>query len=114
MPAAIKIANLFISLPSFRARRTGLIFTGRIQIAADAFHFTHNAQSIFTQNFPYVTLGIAFFEQSLGDERQLAGVFHAVGHVGAVEIRAEAYMIGACNSYGVIDVLDDFFVAYAG
>jgi len=88
-----------------------LVFLVCIQIAADALHFTHNPQSILAQNFPYVTLGIPFFEQSFGDERQPGSVFHAVGHVGAIEIGSEAYVIGARNFYGVIDVLDDFFVA---
>ena len=41
------------------------------------------------------------------------GRFQYVWHVGAVEIRSEAYMIGARDFYSVIDVLDDFYVPYS-
>src|SRR6202040_2152998 len=91
-----------------------LIFIVRTQIAAYALHLSHETQSILAQNFPYVTLGITFFKQSFGDERQPGSVFHAVRHVCAIEIGSQAYIVGAGNFYGVIDVLDDFFVAYPG
>src|SRR6266702_1998395 len=86
----------------------------RIQLAAYALHLRHDPQSIFTENFLYVTLGIAFFQQRFGDVRQLCGVFHAIRHVGAVEVRTEADVVDARDFHGVIDVLDDFRPIHAG
>ena len=46
-PAAIRIANFLISLPSFLHMHIRLVFIVGIQIAADTLDFSHNSQSIF-------------------------------------------------------------------
>jgi len=66
-----------------------------------------NTESIFAKNFLYVTLGVAFLQQGLGDLREFRGVFHAVGHVGAVEVRTQAHVINASHFDRMVDVLDD-------
>src|SRR5882762_1819532 len=85
-----------------------LLLLPGIQLAADAFVFRHDTKGIFPENFLYVTLGVAFLQQGFGDLREFRGVFHAVGHIGAVEVRTEAHVIDAGNFHGMVDVLEDF------
>ena len=47
-------------------------------------------------------------QQGFGDLRKFRSVFHAVRHIGAVEVRAQAHVIDAGNFHGVVDVFDDF------
>ena len=81
---------------------------GRLLIAADAFHVGHETKSILAENLLHVTFCVSFLQQGFGDFRKLRGVFHAEGHVGAVEIGADADVVDAGDFYGVVDVLDDF------
>ena len=83
----------------------------RLHFGADLFGLFQDAQGVLAENFPDVALGIAFAQQGFGDFRQLGGVFHAFGHVRAVEIGAEADVVGADEFHGVIDVIDDSFPA---
>ena len=72
-------------------------------------------RSVFSPRiFADVGVGVAFAHQGFGDFRQLGGVFHAFGHVGAVEIGAQADVVGADEFYGVVDVLDDLFPGDVG
>src|SRR6202040_3812489 len=79
-----------------------------IQLAADALDLRHDPKSILAENLPYVTFGIAFFQESVRNSRQLTHVFHSKGHVGTIEIGAEPDVFDARNFYGVVDVLDNF------
>ena len=81
---------------------------------ADAFDLGHKAQGIFAQNLAYVILRITFAQQSFGDFRNLAGILHAEGHIGTIEIGAQADMVCADEPYGVVDVFDDFAPIDAG
>ena len=44
----------------------------------------------------------------LSNLRQLGGIFHAKGHVGAIEVRAQSNVIGADEFHGMIDVFNNF------
>ena len=56
----------------------------------DSLHILHEAERIATKNFADVASRNNLFEQRIGDFRKLRRIFHAEGHVGAVEIGAEA------------------------
>jgi hypothetical protein len=86
----------------------GLQLLRGIQLAADALDLRHNPKSILAENLLYVTLGIAFFQQSVRNLWQLGCIFHPEGHVCAIKIGAKANVLNARNFYGVVDVLDDF------
>src|SRR5260370_12583277 len=104
-PTRIAAANFRIVVPSLLLESKGLLPD---QFPADTLHFGHDAQGIFAQNLLYVTFGITFFQECVGDFRKLGGVFHAIWHVSAIEIRTQPHVIDASNLHSVVDMLDDF------
>src|SRR6266849_5937262 len=89
-PTRIAAANFRIVVPSLLLESKGLLPD---QFPADTLHFGHDAQGIFSQNLLYVIFGITFFQECVGDFRKLGGVFHAIWHVSAIEIRTQPHVI---------------------
>ena len=75
----------------------------------DLLGLVEDAEDVAAEDFLDVGVGVAFADQGFGDFGELGDVFQAVGHVGAVEIGAQADVIGADKFDDVVDVLDDFF-----
>jgi hypothetical protein len=72
------------------------------------FDLGEDAEGVFAQDFADVGFGVAFFQEGVGDLGDVGDVLHAEGHDGAVEVGTEAYMIGAGDFYGVVDMVDDY------
>src|SRR5580693_3135555 len=75
--------------------------------SSGVFGCLQDAQRVATQNLLNVAIGITLLEKSVGDLRQVRYIVHAVRHVGAVEIGAEADVIRADEFHCVIDMVDD-------
>lgn len=73
-----------------------------------------DAEDVAAEDFLDVGVGVTFADEGFGDFRELGDVFEAIGHIGAVEIGAQADVIGADEFDDVVDVLDDFFPTDAG
>src|SRR6516165_5432721 len=82
-------------------------FGSAVELLAGAFHLAQDAKGVFAEDLADVSFGIAFLQKCLGDLRELGGVFHANGHVSAVEVGTEADVIYARELHGVVNVLDD-------
>jgi hypothetical protein len=74
----------------------------------------HYAQGVAAENFANVSVGVAFADEGFGDFRQLGSIFHALGHIGAIEIGAETHMVGADELYEMIEVINNFLPANVG
>ena len=74
----------------------------------DAFDIGEDAEGVFAEDFADVGFGVALFQEGVGDLWNVGYVLHAEGHYGAVEVGAEADVIGAGDFYGVVDVVDDY------
>ncbi len=84
------------------------LFCGRVALVAYALDFRHDAKSVFAEDFADVGVGVALFQERIGDLREMGDILHPDGHDSAIEIGTEANVIDASNFYGVINVLDDF------
>ena len=78
-----------------------------LHLAADPLCLLQDAERILAENLSDIAIRIAFVEQRLGDFGQTRTVVHALRHVGAIEIRTEAHVIGAHQFHGMIDMVDD-------
>ena len=77
------------------------------RVPGGSFHIAEKPKSVAAENFLDIGFGMASFEQRVGDARQVRRVFHAEGHAGAVEIRAEADVLDAGDFHRAIHMLDD-------
>src|SRR5882724_4288037 len=83
-----------------------------LHLFADFLRLFHYAENIPAQNLSDVIFLVALSQQRFSDSGQLGAVFQAFGHVRAVEIRAQAYVLRAHKLNDVVDMFDNLFPAY--
>src|SRR5207245_5126666 len=98
VPTTAAAANHFARFISqrslcIRLKSLSLVLLPTIQLAADSLDLRHNTQSIFTENFLYFTLRVAFFQQSFGNLRQFCSAFHSIAPITAVQLVNQHTMI---------------------
>src|ERR1700719_3559055 len=99
------------SNPRVQAEACATLF---VEVAGDLFDLGEGAEGVFAEDFADVGFGVAFFEEGVGDLGDVSDVLHAKRHYGAVEIGAEAYVVGTGDFYGVVDVVDDYGPVHFG
>src|SRR5713101_880880 len=67
-------------------------FLMRLQFPADLLGLLHHAQGVAAKDFANVIVGVALPHQRCGDFRKFRTILHAVWHVRAIEIGAQAHM----------------------
>ena len=92
-----------------RARAPSIFRCG--PLLCDTVGFGQDAEDVPAEDLLDVGVGVALAHEGLGNFWKLGAVFHAVGHVGAIEVGAQADVIGTDKFHNMINVLDDFFPA---
>lgn len=92
----------------------GQVWSGELvglgaELVGDLLGLVEDAENVASEDFLDVGVGVALADEGFGDFGELGDVFHAVGHGGAVEVGAQADVIGSDEFDDVVDVLDDFF-----
>src|SRR5580658_6554537 len=96
MIAARRFMLSFLS--SSCAGRVCVVFRSRA--GGCGLHILHQSQDVATENFLYFLFRISAPEQAFGNPGEPRGVFHAVGHFGAVEIGAQTDVVDPADFDG--------------
>src|SRR6266436_9461796 len=89
-----------------------VLLLSRLHLFADLLRLLHYAKNVAAQYLADVLFRISLAQQRFCDLGKLRAIFQAIRHVRAVEVRPQADVVGAHQSYHVVDVLDDFLPAH--